>query len=208
MPDIDVFLTQCDKDHLDAICMRVATTAAGILSLAAARLVDVDRMWKMSGIAGVTPNRPIPATDRQNSDFGVVSMAVSDDVYAGLSAICGPIGTSPADLLAMMGTGVVEEDRAMLKRGSEGLGANNPFDDESWVIEAVVEHTIYPATGNVRPGQRIVWPADKPFPLTDAECAALVRGHLVRWPGTIGEYLTELPGKYELSGGYLMVYET
>ncbi len=30
-----------------------------------------------------------------------------------------------------------------------------------------------------------VGPNDKPFPLSDAECARLVRGHLVRWRGTL-----------------------
>ncbi len=29
-------------------------------------------------------------------------------------------------------------------------------------------------------GFEAVWPDDKPLPLTDAECARLVRGHLVR----------------------------
>src|SRR5689334_8673299 len=33
------------------------------------------------------------------------------------------------------------------------------------------------------------WPDDEPFPLTDAECARLVRGHQVRWRGTLGEAL-------------------
>jgi len=31
-----------------------------------------------------------------------------------------------------------------------------------------------------------VWPDDKPFPLSDAECARLVRGHPVRWRSTAG----------------------
>ena len=34
-----------------------------------------------------------------------------------------------------------------------------------------------------------VWPDDKPFPLSDAECARLVRGYLVRWRGTLEEAL-------------------
>jgi hypothetical protein len=32
-----------------------------------------------------------------------------------------------------------------------------------------------------------VWPDDKPFPLSDAECARLVRGHPVRWRSTLDE---------------------
>ncbi|UEM18492.1 hypothetical protein JL100_015330 [Skermanella mucosa] len=71
-----------------------------------------------------------------------------------------------------------------------------------------MEHGIYPATGDIRPGTRLVWPADKPFPLSDGQCAALVRGHMVRWGGTVDEYLTELPGKYELVDGFLRVHET
>jgi hypothetical protein len=52
-----------------------------------------------------------------------------------------------------------------------------------------------------------VWPDDKPFPLSDAECARLVRGHLVRWRGTLEEAL-ELPGMYEMMDGWLYVRRT
>jgi hypothetical protein len=44
-----------------------------------------------------------------------------------------------------------------------------------------------------------VWPDDKPFPLTDAECARLVRGHPVRWRGTLEEAL-DLSSMYENDG--------
>jgi hypothetical protein len=49
-----------------------------------------------------------------------------------------------------------------------------------------------------------VWPDGRPFPLTDAECARLVRGHPVRWRGTLEEML-ELPGTYEMIDGWLYV---
>ena len=52
-----------------------------------------------------------------------------------------------------------------------------------------------------------VWPDDKPFPLTDAECARLVRGHPVRWRGTLDEALS-LPGTYEMTDGWLYVRRT
>jgi hypothetical protein len=45
---------------------------------------------------------------------------------------------------------------------------------------------------------------DKPFPLTDAECARLVRGHPVCWRGTLEEVLA-LPGAYEMIDGWLHV---
>ena len=49
-----------------------------------------------------------------------------------------------------------------------------------------------------------VWPDDKPFPLSDAECARLVRGHPVRWRSTLDEML-KLPGMYEMVDGWLYV---
>ncbi len=52
-----------------------------------------------------------------------------------------------------------------------------------------------------------VWPDDGPFPLSDAECTRLVRGHLVRWRGTLEEAL-ELPGMYEMLDGWLYVRRT
>ncbi len=52
-----------------------------------------------------------------------------------------------------------------------------------------------------------VWPDDQPVPRSDAECARLVRGHLVRWRGTLEEAL-ELPGMYEMMDGWLYVRRT
>jgi hypothetical protein len=52
-----------------------------------------------------------------------------------------------------------------------------------------------------------VWPDDKPFPLSDAECARLVRGHPVRWRSTLDETLS-LPGTYEMTDGWLYVRRT
>lgn len=53
------------------------------------------------------------------------------------------------------------------------------------------------------PGGR--WPADKPFPLTDAECAELVRGGAVRWRGTFDDF-DLLPGKYEMIDGWIYLW--
>ncbi len=47
------------------------------------------------------------------------------------------------------------------------------------------------------------WDPDTPFPLTDAECAQLCRGHPIRWPGTAEDVL-RLPGRYELLDGWLV----
>jgi hypothetical protein len=52
-----------------------------------------------------------------------------------------------------------------------------------------------------------VWPDDKPFPLSDAECARSVRGHPVRWRSTLDEMLS-LPGIYEMTDGWLYVRRT
>jgi hypothetical protein len=48
------------------------------------------------------------------------------------------------------------------------------------------------------------WPEDKPLPLTDAECAALVRGAMVRWRGTFDDFML-LPGRYEMIDGWIYV---
>ena len=52
-----------------------------------------------------------------------------------------------------------------------------------------------------------VWPDDRSFPLTDAECARLVRGHAERWRGTLEEVL-DLPGMYKMMDGWLYVRRT
>jgi len=48
------------------------------------------------------------------------------------------------------------------------------------------------------------WPDETQFPLSDAQCAALCRGHAVRWPLDL-EALSELPGRYELLEGWLVM---
>lgn len=65
----------------------------------------------------------------------------------------------------------------------------------------------FKALGTVKQGY-FTWPADEAFPWSDAECAAFVMGHLVKWPGTIDDLITKMPGKIELSGGYAMQYNT
>ena len=57
--------------------------------------------------------------------------------------------------------------------------------------------------GTVRQGY-FTWPADRPFPWTDAECAAFVRGHMVRWPLDFDAYHRLLPGKVEMVNGFLV----
>ena len=59
----------------------------------------------------------------------------------------------------------------------------------------------FAALGTVRQGT-FTWPADKPFPWSDAECAAFVRGHMVYWPLSMDEMIAELPGKVEMVNRY------
>ena len=51
------------------------------------------------------------------------------------------------------------------------------------------------------------WPDDKPFPLTDAECAEVVRGGMVRWWGTFDDFHL-LPGKYEMIDGWIYLWRS
>lgn len=50
----------------------------------------------------------------------------------------------------------------------------------------------------------LIWPADKPVPWSDAECAAFVRGQMVRWRLTADKLLCEMPGKAEVDNGYAL----
>jgi hypothetical protein len=53
------------------------------------------------------------------------------------------------------------------------------------------------------------WPADKEFPLTPLEAWYIMRGYAVR-PArrvTMDEFL-ELPGKLEMSDGYIMLWQS
>mgnify|MGYP000915975673 FL=1 len=55
----------------------------------------------------------------------------------------------------------------------------------------------FAALGTVRQGS-FTWPESKPFPWSDAECAAFVRGHKVYWPLSMDELVDELPGRVEM----------
>lgn len=72
-------------------------------------------------------------------------------------------------------------------------------------IDIAVGHGVDAITGRIRHGHDPIWPVDRPFPLSDAECAALVRGHAVKWDGD-PEYLNDLPGMYETRDGYAIVH--
>lgn len=65
----------------------------------------------------------------------------------------------------------------------------------------------FEALGTVRSGLGGCWPIDKPFPWTDAECAAFVRGHQVKWPLTLEEFFL-LPGKIEMTDGYAVLWRS
>ena len=48
------------------------------------------------------------------------------------------------------------------------------------------------------------WDAARPFPLTNPQCTALLRGHAVRWAGGPDD-LAGLPGRFELIDGWLIL---
>jgi hypothetical protein len=48
------------------------------------------------------------------------------------------------------------------------------------------------------------WGADKPFPLTEAQCCAVLKGHAVRWSADIDD-VARLPGRFELIEGWLIL---
>ena len=54
------------------------------------------------------------------------------------------------------------------------------------------------------------WPSDKPFPLTPMEAWYVLQGYSVRPRNAqiTVEMLDDLPGKLELSNGYLMLWRS
>jgi hypothetical protein len=65
------------------------------------------------------------------------------------------------------------------------------------------EDPRFAALGTVRQGHS-PWPEDKPFPWSDAECAAFIRGHFVQWPLTMNDFLESFPCSAEMLDGYLV----
>lgn len=60
------------------------------------------------------------------------------------------------------------------------------------------------ALGTVRQGDN-TWPAHIAFPWSDAECAAFVRGHEVKWPLGIDLFWL-LPGHVEMTDGHRVLH--
>lgn len=82
----------------------------------------------------------------------------------------------------------VDKDRNIVSRAPDGT-------------KTILGRADQPAAGDIQTAED-AWPDDRPFPIADALCAALVRGHWVRWSGSIEDFM-RLPGRYELSRGYI-----
>jgi hypothetical protein len=112
------------------------------------------------------------------------------------------LGTSPELLVRQMIERLVGVDEEAKASGLHGIA---PFVRPDERTEVAVDLGVVGATGRIRP-TGFMWPADRPFPWSDLECAAAVRGYEVKWPGTMDEFFL-LRGLWELADGYAVLLQ-
>ena len=130
-------------------------------------------------------------------------LGMPEDTAARFETIAREFDLSAATLVGMLVARVVEVDAELRLHGLTGLS--------HWRTREKVEDMVVPTAMealpiDVRPTS-FMWPADRPFPWTADECRAAVLGYEVRWRGTAEELLVHLRGKWEMSGGYAVLYQ-
>jgi hypothetical protein len=108
------------------------------------------------------------------------------------------IGLEPKALLYRMIGAVIALDADLRNTGLAGLSA--------WCREGLPRGDLTDCVGSAL-GSRILpsgfmWPSEQPFPWTDRECAAAVRGYKVKWRGSFDDFVEKLPGVWEMDEGF------
>jgi hypothetical protein len=131
----------------------------------------------------------------------MVIHGLPQEALAAFGEIAHRLGRDPDDLLVKMVQKVVTVDRDLKRAGLKGigyfLGKINPDEVSAAAATAI--------SGDIRESG-FMWPSDKPFPWSDADCAAAVRGYEVRWPLSRDEFYL-LRGKWEMVNGYAVLHQ-
>ncbi len=121
--------------------------------------------------------------------------------FAGLATA---MGSSPAEILALMVQRVIGMDRDMRGLGLRGLCY--------WVsgheaADVAADYGVHGLPLDIRPSG-FMWPTDVPFPWSAEECRAAVIGYEVKWHGEFDDFLQRLRGSWEMSDGYAYLRQT
>ena len=139
------------------------------------------------GMSGGAESRPDPAT-----------------IKARFDAIAARLGVAPEAIVQAMMERVVAVDEEWSRAGLPGIGAWPAAARISAAadVTVVANVAVDAVSGRVR-HRTDAWPAGAPFPLSDQECAALVRGYAVHWDAGL-DALFQVPGRWEMIDGYIV----
>ena len=206
MPTMEVPLSRETGEMLSEIGSRLDCELPALIERMIDSLIAFDRELIGTGLAGIR-REDIPEPPAFDPEGSTVLVTVPREAgWESYLELCRRLAAGPVELAAILARGLAGENRRHIERYKSPLCRGFPKDMSELALEYALEHGLYCVSGNIRP-RPCVWPADKPFPLTDAECAALVRGYKVRWRGEFDDFLEHLPGKYEMTDGFLYIHQ-
>jgi hypothetical protein len=111
---------------------------------------------------------------------------------------------SPATVIAMMMAATVQQDGPF---GGTRITAMREWMTAPEILHGIAKFALRALPLRLRPSH-FMWPADKAFPWSADDCMAAVIGYEVKWPGDFGDFSDLLRGKWEMSDGYAILYQT
>ena len=195
----------------ERVAGKLKTTPAVLLRQIANCLVDLDRDLKAYGLGGVgswVGSLDLEDADRTTAPLRPWASALNLDpeAVASFEGIASQLKATPPKLLWRMAEHLVDRDRDLEPRRQGGVA--------SWTKSLGDDAIGYAATKavdglrlKVRP-TGFMWPPDRPFSWTADECKAAMVGYAVKWPGAVDEFFRDLRGKWEMSDGYAMLYQS
>jgi hypothetical protein len=188
------------------LASRLGTQPAALLRRMAERVLTLDRDLAKHGLGGVRAwvLSPTPVV-AVVTDAAALSLGLPADQITAFSTIASSLSTQPAVLLRRMVERVLALDRDSARSGPDGVTAWMLSPTE--IAEELADEALTALGLAIRPSG-FMWPADKPFPWSKAECKAAVLGYEVKWPGDFDDFLRLLRGKWEMSDGYAVLHQS
>lgn len=189
------------------------TTLAASLGVAPAvllrhivdRVLGFERDLILHGLGGMAAwMQPDQWVAHSADDAPLTVLGLTPEQITAFALLAERLGMFSATLLWHMVTRLLAADR---ERGQFGFATMTALMPLVSIIEIVTEYALRTLPLTIRPSG-FMWPADKPFPWTEAQCKAAVLGYEVKWPGDFDDFFTLVRGKWEMSDGYAFLHQT
>lgn len=200
-PVVKVPLPSVTFDRLNIVAQAVGRTPETILRDAAAAALAFEAGLVLTGLPGLDhwtadEQRPDEPFGEHDVDH-VLTVDLGDAYSAFLHRVAMATRMTPVQALARMVAMITDRFDDEYLRTMESMWRYKPDVGARVVVECAVDAM----TGRIR-DQGFKWPADKPLPWSEFDCAAAVRGYAVHWPGEFDDFVNCLRGQWEMSDRY------